>query len=85
MLRSKGADLWFFMPVPSGFGEAGIPDFIGCYKGRMFAIETKAAGKKPTRLQQMKLDAIAASGGEVFVIAGVSGIDSLAQFLELVS
>ena len=26
-------------------------DFLGCYRGRFFAIETKAPGKKPTLRQ----------------------------------
>ena len=37
---------WFFMPVPTGFGVAGILDFIGQYKGRFFAIEAKAPGRR---------------------------------------
>jgi len=32
---------WFFMPVHMGYGIRGIPDFVGCYRGKFFAIECK--------------------------------------------
>jgi hypothetical protein len=57
------------MPVPGGYGVSTL-DFIGCNMGRFFAIETKAEGKKPTKLQQAMLDEIARKGGKVFVVAG---------------
>lgn len=37
---------WYFMPVPNGLGVHGIPDFIGFYKGKFFAVEAKAPGKE---------------------------------------
>jgi len=36
---------YMFFPVPGGYGRSGIPDIVGCWKGRMFAIECKAPGK----------------------------------------
>jgi penicillin-binding protein-related factor A (putative recombinase) len=39
------------MPVPSGYGESTL-DYIGCYKARFFAIETKKPGGKLTPRQQ---------------------------------
>jgi hypothetical protein len=36
-LKELGA--YYFYPVTSGFGASGIPDIVGCYKGRFFGIE----------------------------------------------
>lgn len=61
--------LYYFMPVPSGYGESTL-DYIGCYRGKLFAVETKAPGKKPTNRQQQIIEAILRAGGAVFVIDG---------------
>ena len=62
-LAEHGA--WFFMPIGGPYSVAGIPDFVGCWRGRFFAIEAKALGKKRTAtlLQQACLAAIKAAGG----------------------
>jgi hypothetical protein len=64
-LASLKDHCWFYMPVPMGYGRAGVPDFIGCYKGRFFSIETKAPGKKEdiTAWQLREAAAIRAAGG----------------------
>jgi hypothetical protein len=36
------------MPVQSGYGVHGIPDFIVCWHGWFIAIECKAPGKEGT-------------------------------------
>ena len=61
--------LFYTMPVPSGFGESTL-DYIGCYRGKYFAVETKAPGKKPTDRQQAIIAKMRAAGGAVFVIDG---------------
>jgi hypothetical protein len=65
-LKTLGA--YYFYPVTSGYGASGVPDVVGCYKGRFIGIECKANGNKPTALQQMNLDKIAAQGGIALVI-----------------
>lgn len=77
---------YYFMPMSGGFSAAGIPDFVGCHMGRFFAIETKAPGKQPTKLQTITLHRIAGCGGRVFVIDGVDssesqGFGALAEWL----
>lgn len=62
-------DLYYFMPVPSGYGESSL-DYLGCYRGKWFAVETKAPGKKPTDRQNMIIERIKKAGGAVFVIDG---------------
>lgn len=62
-------DLYYFMPVPSGYGESSL-DYLGCYRGKFFAVETKAPGKKPTDRQNKVIEAIRKAGGAAFVIDG---------------
>jgi len=68
LLRSI-PDLYYFMPVPSGYGESSL-DYLGSFRGRFFAVETKAPGKKPTDRQNMIIERIRKSGGAVFIIDG---------------
>lgn len=68
--RYRLEGLYHFMPVPSGYGESSL-DFIGCFKGKFFAIETKAPGKKPSALQERMIERMIAAGGMAFVIDGV--------------
>jgi len=61
--------MYYYMPVPMGFGRPSL-DFIGCYNGLGFAIETKDEGKKPTTRQERTIEEMRASGAAVFVISG---------------
>jgi hypothetical protein len=61
--------VFYDMPVPSGYGGSTL-DYIGCYLGRFFAVETKAPGKKPTARQKQIIARMQAAGAKVFVIDG---------------
>lgn len=61
--------MYYYMPVPMGFGRPSL-DFIGCYNGLGFAIETKDEGKKPTARQAATIYEMKAAGAAVFVISG---------------
>jgi hypothetical protein len=59
---------WWFMPMGTGYGRAGIPDFICCSPfGDFVAIECKALGKKPTAFQERELKDIVAHAGSAWV------------------
>lgn len=73
---------WYYMPVQSGMGVAGIPDFIICFRGRFIAVETKAPGKKPTRFQDHQLNAIGLAGGIAFVVDGEEAVKVLGRLLK---
>lgn len=60
--------IWYFNPFMSGYGRAGIPDFICCMDGKFIGIECKAGDNEPTALQTRELEAIAANGGFTFVV-----------------
>lgn len=62
--------MWWYKPQSGTYGRAGIPDYIGCFNGRLFAIEAKAAKGKLTVLQENALEQIKKAGGRVFVIWG---------------
>ena len=38
--------------------NVGIPDLLGCYDGKFFAIELKVKNNKPTELQKVRLQEI---------------------------
>ena len=63
--------MWFDMPVPSGYGRQTV-DFIGCFRGYFFAVETKAEGKELTLRQENTARGIASAMGVVFTIVGES-------------
>jgi Holliday junction resolvase len=60
--------IYYFMPATGGYGRSGVPDFIGCARGRFFSIEAKAGKAKPTALQLREMERIKAAGGLAFVI-----------------
>lgn len=66
MLETSGA--YFAMPIGSGYGNSGVPDFLICSKGRFIAVEAKAGTNKPTALQEKHLSEIRRCGGEALVI-----------------
>jgi Holliday junction resolvase len=72
----KKYDAYYFFPASNGFGRAGIPDIIACYRGRFVAIECKAGKNKPTALQLRELGAIEDAGGFALVI-NESNIDQV--------
>jgi hypothetical protein len=66
VLKTLGA--WWFMPVQTGYGVQGIPDFIVCLNGKFIAIETKFGNNKLTTHQERQLKNIEAAKGGAFVI-----------------
>lgn len=59
---------YYAMPVGSGFGNSGVPDFLVCYEGRFLAIEAKAGKGKTTALQDQHIERIRRSGGSALII-----------------
>lgn len=59
---------YYVMPVTSGYGNSGAPDFLVCYRGKFMGIECKAGKGKPTELQLDNLKRIEENGGIQFII-----------------
>ena len=68
VLRSYGSTVWWFMPVPTGFGVQGVPDFICSVAGRFVAIETKFGRNGLTRWQIKQTEGIIGTGAAHMVI-----------------
>ena len=66
ILKEFGA--YYFYPVTGGYGASGVPDIVGCHKGRFFAIECKAGKGKTTALQEKNITQIKATGGLAIVV-----------------
>lgn len=66
ILAQVGA--YYAMPMGTGFGNSGVPDFLVCKSGLFYGIECKAGGNKPTALQLKNLDDIRKAGGIALVI-----------------
>jgi penicillin-binding protein-related factor A (putative recombinase) len=61
-LRKRGG--FWFKVHGSPMQLAGIPDIIGCYRGRFIAFEAKRdATGKPTAIQAYMMEKIRAAGG----------------------
>ena len=74
---------YYFYPVTGGYGGSGVPDIVGCFKGKFFAIECKANGGRPTALQLREIDRINVAGGFAIVVDedNVSLLESLSKLL----
>ena len=63
-----GLGAYYVMPVTGGYGKQGAPDFLVCYQGKFFGIETKAGKGKTTALQELNLKKIIDCGGVALVV-----------------
>jgi pantoate kinase len=71
---------YYAMPIGTGFGNSGVPDFLICSKGRFIGVEAKAGKGKTTALQDMNLAKIVASGG-VSLVVNETNLDELKDLL----
>ena len=73
-------EIYHFMPPANGFGRAGIPDIIGCFRGQFIAVECKAGKNTTTALQDRELQRIKDAGGVSFV-ASETNLNELKELL----
>jgi pantoate kinase len=60
--------VYYAMPIGTGYGNSGVPDFLCCVAGRFVAIEAKAGKGKTTALQDDHIARIMESRGVAMVI-----------------
>jgi len=77
----KAHNIYYTMPMGTGYGNSGVPDFLCCVRGKFFAIEAKAGKGTTTALQEKNLKAIREAGGLTAVIYETN-IDDLKGWIE---
>jgi len=75
-------DLWFTAHPGSRFGERGVPDFLGCYAGRMFWIEAKAPDGVVSLLQGRQIRLLQKSGAYGAVAKNIETVQLLLAHIE---
>jgi len=73
---------WYFMPPANGYGRSGIPDFVGCVRGSMFAVETKFGKGTTTANQEREIMALTHNGCRVWVVRDTNVDTWAAEFME---
>ena len=68
------------MPIGTGYGNSGVPDFLVCHAGHFVGIEAKAGKGKTTALQEDNMQRIRESGGTTLVV-NENNLDELKQLL----
>ena len=79
ILKEHG--VYYAMPMGTGYGNSGVPDFLCCAGGYFLAIEAKAGKGIPTALQEKNIRDIKAAGGWAFVV-NETNIEDLEQWLK---
>lgn len=64
----KRLGIFYFMPVGSIYGRHGVADIIAVIHGKIIAIETKAKGNTPTKMQERFLRDVTMAGGVSMVV-----------------
>ena len=60
--------VYYAMPMGTGYGNSGVPDFLCCMHGWFVGIEAKAGKGKTTALQEANLEKIRNASGITLVI-----------------
>jgi hypothetical protein len=64
----KAHSIYYAMPIGTGYGNSGVPDFLCCVNGKFVAIEAKAGKGEATALQLKNLRDINNAGGYTLII-----------------
>jgi hypothetical protein len=78
LLEESGA--YYAMPIGTGYGNSGVPDFLVCVGGKFVGIEAKAGKNRPTTLQEDNLYRIRRAGG-ISLVINEDNINELEEIL----
>lgn len=78
--------VYYAMPIGTGYGNSGVPDFLCCVNGHFLGIEAKAGRGKTTALQDDHLRRIDEARGVAVVIneTQLDALDALVHNLKVV-
>ncbi len=62
------AGVYYAMPIGTGYGNSGVPDFLCCVDGTFVGLEAKAGKGRATALQEKNLRQIRAACGVACVV-----------------
>lgn len=79
LLHEHGA--YYAMPIGTGYGNSGVPDFLCCVQGKFVAIEAKAGKNATTALQDAHLKRVQSAGGSAIVVRE-DNLDELEKLLK---
>ena len=82
ILKKHG--VYYAMPIGTGYGNSGVPDFLCCVQGHFLAVEAKAGKGQATALQQKHIGQIIAQGGSALIV-NENNINDLDNLLERLS
>ena len=78
----KRHGVYYAMPIGSGYGNSGVPDFLCCVNGKFLAIEAKAGRGRATALQMKNIAEIQDAKG-VAIIVNEDSIDLVEGTIKL--
>jgi hypothetical protein len=81
LLKSFGERVYYFMPVQTGYGKAGVGDFVCCVNGKFLKIETKSPIGQETMLQEKDSLEVIKAGGVRLVIK-IHDLERLEQIIK---
>ena len=84
LFKEVGEELYYHMPVMNGMGAPTL-DFICCWQGRYFAVETKDKSKDLTLRQCITRDNMIKAGGVVFRVRNAEELELLRAWLGVVN
>lgn len=81
-IRAEGG--WWFKTHGSPYQMAGLPDILGCHRGRFIAFEVKIPGQetKTSPRQEMTMHRIQEAGGVVAVVSSTHGALGVLSILD---
>ena len=83
-LDSLGTRCWHIPYHNMGYGVAGVPDRLVCYRGRFLAIEVKRdAEHKPTTWQARRIKEIREADGRAAVVWTVEQVKEIIGQIDL--